>query len=143
MHTHNGYYSNAAFSNKTLQILKKMDSTRQFYMCGITPVADPHSGFHDVYTARYGQTPIFGEAELYDAIMISCLAYAISTEFNISLNSAVYQLLETEGKHMGGWTCDAIRWSYEQIVGEHTIPTISGASGDLSFTPDIHSIINY
>ena len=143
MHTHNGYYSNAAFSNKTLQILKRKDSTRQFYMCGITPVADPHSGFHDVYTARYGQTPIFGEAELYDAIMITCLAYAISTEFDMSLNSAVYQLLETEGKHMGGWTCDAIKWSYEQIVGEHTIPTISGASGDLSFTPDNHSIINY
>lgn len=143
MNTNYGYYSKVAFSDKTLEILRKYAGDEHLTVCGITPVSDPHSGFQDVYTARYGVTPIFGEAQLYDAIMTTCLAYAVAAEFDVSLNKAVSKLLEADGRHMGEWTCDAIQRSYEQIVNEHTIPAITGAIGDLPFSPDKHTIINY
>ena len=142
MNTKSAYFSHKAFSNRTLEILKNKLVTSEIEMRGVTMVADPQSGFHDIYTAKYGQTPAFGEAQLYDAIMISCLAYAAADEFDISMNNAVSQLLAAEGKHLGGWTSDAIRWSYNKIVNDHSIPAISGAVGELAFSPDKHTNIN-
>ena len=137
-----GYFSHKAFSQKTIDLLKKSPNTEHLWMHGVTMVPNPKSGFQDIYTAKYGETPIFGEAQLYDAIMVTCLAYAVSKEFNLSLNKSVYELLRTEGNHLGGWTRDAIQWSYTQIVKKHSIPSISGAIGELSFSPDKHTIIN-
>ena len=71
--THNGYFSHKAFNDKTLEILRKSDTKNEFLMHGITMVPNPSSGFQDVYEARFNQTPIFGEAQLYDAIMVTCL----------------------------------------------------------------------
>ena len=137
-----GYFSHKAFSQKTIDILKKSPETEHLWMRGVAMVPNPKSGFQDVYTAKYGDTPIFGEAQLYDAIMVTCLAYAVSKEFSLSLNNSVYELLRTDGKHLGGWTRDAIQWSYTQIVKNHSIPSISGAIGELVFSPDKHTIIN-
>lgn len=140
--TDDGYFSHKAFNKRTIDILKKSDETEYLNMRGVSLIADPKTGFQDIYTARYGEIPIFGEAQLYDAIMVSCLAYAVASEFNITVNKAVSELLKTDGKHLGGWTRDAIKWSYNQIVKEHSIPTISGAIGELDFSPEKHTIIN-
>ena len=156
MNTKLGYFSHVAFSDKTLKVLESLageekhenvnenehDHSKEPEMRGVTMVANPNTGFQNVYTAKYEETPIFGEPQLYDAIMVTCLAYAIAEEFNISLNMAVSELLATEDHHLGGWTRDAIQWSYTQIVEGHSIPTISGAIGKLAFYPDKHTIIN-
>lgn len=141
MNTKNGYFSNAAFSKKTLEILERTAGGQELKMSGITIVPDPQSGFQNIYTAKFGETPSFGESQLYDAIMVTCLAFAAAEEFNISLNKAVSELLATDSRHQGGWTRDAIQWSYTQIVKEHTIPAISGTVGKLAFYPDKHTII--
>ena len=142
-HTYNGYFSHKAFSEKTIEVLKKSSHEDVYVMHGITMVPDPSSGFYDVYEARYGQAPIMGEAQLYDAIMVTCLAYALSAEHGTSLNRAVSDLLATEGRQLGGWTSDGIKMAFDEIVIGHSVPIISGAIGDFDFYPDKHTIINH
>lgn len=143
MHTdHEAYFSHVAFSNKTLDVLRKSDKVGDRVAYGLTVVPDPQTGFQDIYSSRYGEDPIFGEPQLYDAIMVTCLAYAVAEEFGISLNNAVSELLSTESHHYGGWTSDGIESAFNQIVGAHSIPSISGATGDLVFSPENHTIIN-
>lgn len=137
-----GYYSHVAFDKETLEILAATDEAVELEMRGVSLVPDPNTGFHDVYIAKYGEAPIFGEAQLYDAIMVTCLAYAVAEVFDMSLNNAVAELLATDGSHLGGWTRDAIQWIFTQIVEGHTIPSITGAIGNLDFSPNKHTIIN-
>ena len=142
-HTDFGFFSHKAFSEKTLDILKQSGSDKEFVMHGITMVPNPSSGFQDVYEARFGQTPIFGEAQLYDAIMVTSLAYALAAEFGTSLNQAVFDLLSVKSRQLGGWTRDGIRAAFNQITTTHSVPAISGAIGKFSFSPEQHTIINY
>ena len=141
-HTKYGYFSHKAFSKKTLETLKKSGSGDDYTMQGVTLVPDPSSGFYNIYEARYGQAPIMGEAQLYDAIMVTCLAYAMSSEFGTTLNKAVMELLAGEQRHLGGWTSEGINMAFDQIVTGHTVPAVSGATGDFDFSPDKHTIIN-
>ena len=142
-YTDDGYFSHKAFNPKILELMKHSQSDIDYMMYGVTMVSNPSSGFQDVYEARYGQVPIFGEAQLYDAIMVASLAYAMSQEFGISLNQAVRDLLAADDLYFGGWTSDGIEMAFEQIVEEHTVPNISGALGKFLFSPDKHTIINY
>lgn len=142
-HTDYGFFSHKAFSEKTLDLLKKSGIVNEYIMHGITMVPNPSSGFLDIYEARFGQTPIFGEAPLYDAIMVTCLAYALAAETGTSLNQAVYDLLSVESRKLGGWTRDEIRVAFHQIVTTHSVPAISGAIGKFTFTPNQHTIINH
>ena len=142
-HTDYGYFSHKAFSEKTLEILKQSGTDDEYTMRGVTMVSNPSSGFQDVYEARFGQTPIMGEAQLYDAIMVTCLAYALAAELGTSLNQAVIDLFSVESRHLGGWTRDGIRMAFDQIVTTHSVPAISGAIGKFTFSPEQHTIINY
>lgn len=142
-HTDFGFFSHKAFSKNTLDILKQSGSDKEFVMHGITMVPNPSSGFQDVYEARFGQTPIFGEAQLYDAIMVTSLAYALAAEFGTSLNQAVFDLLSVKSRQLGGWTRDGIRAAFNQITTTHSVPAISGAIGKFTFSPAQHTIINY
>ena len=142
-HTDYGYFSHKAFNQKTLDILKESGATNEYSMRGITMVSNPSSGFQDIYEARFGQTPIFGEAQLYDAIMVTCLAYALAAEFATTLNQAVFDLLSVESRQLGGWTRDGIQMAFNQIVTTHSVPAISGAIGKFTFSPEHHTINNY
>ena len=142
-YTDKGYFSHKAFSDRTIDLVKIYGIDKDYIMKGVTMVSNPSSGFQDVYEARYGQIPIFGEAQLYDAIMVASLAYAMSQEFGISLNQAVRDLLAADDLYFGGWTSEGIEMAFEQIVEEHTVPNISGALGKFLFSPDKHTIINY
>ena len=142
-HTDYGYFSHKAFSEMTLEILKQSGTDDEYTMRGVTMVPNPSSGFQDVYEARFGQTPTMGEAQLYDAIMVTCLAYALAAELGTSLNQAVTDLFSVESRHLGGWTRDGIRMAFDQIVTTHSVPAISGAIGKFTFSPEQHTIINY
>ena len=144
-YTDDGYFSHKAFSPKVLELLKRSQSDidTDYMMYGVTMVSNPSSGFQDIYEARYGQVPIFGEAQLYDAIMVASIAYVLSEEFGISFNQAVHDLLAADDLYLGGWTSEGIEMAFEQIIEEHTVPNISGALGKFLFSPDKHTIINY
>lgn len=138
-----GYFSHKAFSHKTLDLMKRTDIDSEYVAYGVTMVSNPSSGFQDIYEARYGHLPIFGEAQLYDAIMVTSLAYVVSEELGMPLNQAVADLLAGEDHYLGAWTSEGIEMAYEMIVDQHIVPSISGALGELAFTPEKHTIINY
>ena len=142
-YTDKGYFSHKAFNDNIFKILKESKTDTGFSMYGVTMTSDPASGFQDIYEAKFGQTPIFGEAPLYDAIMVTSLAYALATELGASLNKAVFDLFSGESRQLGGWTRDGIRIAFQQITTTKTIPAISGAIGKFTFSPDKHTIINY
>lgn len=137
------YFSHKAFNQKTIEILKNSGIDNDSSISGVTMVSDPSSGFQDIYETRFGQTPVFGEAQLYDAVMVTCLAYALAEELGTSLNQAVYDLFSVESRQLGGWTRDGIQMAFNQIVNTHTVPAISGAIGKFTFSPEQHTIINY
>lgn len=137
------YYSHKAFNREVLESIEKIPDIEYPYMHGVALVPDPASGFHNIYETRYGQAPAFGEAQLYDSIMITCLAYAMSKEKEISVNSAVAALLGENSNGHGGWTKEGIEDAYRTIVNRQEIPDINGATGRLAFYPDKHTIIQY
>ena len=141
-HTRYGIFSDYAFNDKTLEILKESE-TDDLIMYGVSMVPNPSSGFQDIYSARFGQTPLFGEAALYDAIMVTCLAYALADELDMSLNKAVSDIFSVECNLLGGWTRDGIQQAFNEIIITHSAPAISGAIGKFTFSPDMHTIINY
>ena len=142
-YTNNGFFSHRAFNEKIFNILKETETDKDFHMHGVTMTSNPSSGFQDIYEAKFGQTPKFGEAPLYDAIMVTCLAYALATELDTSLNKAVFDLFSAESRKLGGWTRDGIRMAFDKITTTQTAPGISGAIGKFKFSPDKHTIINY
>lgn len=139
----NCFFAHKAFSRKILDLLKESYDELGHYMLGVTLVPNPSTGFQDIYEARYGEIPIFGEAQLYDAIMITCLAYAASEVFDTSVNRAVADLLRPEGEYLGSWMSEGIEDAFDEIVTNQTMPRISGAIGELSFSPEKHTIIRY
>lgn len=137
------YYTHKAFSPKVIETLREKSPDTNICMYGATLVADPSTGFQDIYNARYDEAPIFGEPQLYDAIMITCLAYVFAEKSGISLNSAVSALLAQNNNGQGNWTKNGIRSIYNKIVNTDEIPPINGATGRLAFFPDKHTIIQY
>lgn len=137
------YFTHKAFSDKTIEILKKSGSDESIFLQGITLAPDPSSGFQDIYEAKYGQIPAFGEAQLYDAIMVTCLAHAVSDVFGISVNQATSDLLKQEDLGFGRWRKFGIEEAYSSLTEKNELPYISGASGQLSFHPEKHTIIQY
>lgn len=137
------YFSHKAFTKKVSDKLGQNTDNFLTSMEGVTLVADPASGFQTIYKTLFDTEPIFGEAQFYDSIMITCLAYALAQERGMTVNEAVAELLRKDCKGQGGWTKESIEEAYRQIVRTKTVPAISGATGKLAFDPDKYTIIQY
>lgn len=137
------YFSHKGINSKVLSYMQENHPDHYYIMKGITLVPDPGSGFQKIYEIDYNETPLFGEAQLYDAIMVTCLAKALSDKTGISVNSAVSTLLREKTEGQGNWTKTGIEQAYREIIEDGIIPKINGATGKLRFIPDKHSIIQY
>ena len=111
------------------------------YISGLAPSSHPNSGFSVSYDAIYGRVPFAGEAETYDAVLISTLA-SIWAEKNEEedLNKAVSALLNGKADSQGGWTAGMISNYYHAIMAGET-PAISGATGTLDFDSQYYTTI--
>ena len=111
------------------------------YISGLAPASHPNSGFSVSYDAIYDRVPFAGEAEAYDAVLISTLA-SIWAEKNEEedLNKAVSALLNGKADSQGGWTAGMISNYYHAIMAGET-PAISGATGTLDFDSQYYTTI--
>lgn len=135
-------YSHKAFSDKLLPLIKQELPDKNIYMSGITLVPNPSSGFQNIYQVKYNEFPIFGEAQLYDAIMVACMATALAEEKgDITINDAVALLLENEDKYNGLWIPQELKHIFIDIENGN-IPIISGATGTLNFSKKYSIIEN-
>lgn len=111
------------------------------YISGLAPASHPNSGFGVSYDALYGRVPYAGEAEVYDAVLITTLA-TLWAEKNgeEDLNKAISILLNGTAVSQGGWTAGMISNYYHAIMAGET-PAISGATGTLDFNSEYYTTI--
>ena len=111
------------------------------YISGLAPSSHPSSGFSVSYEALYGRLPFAGEAEVYDAVLITALATIWAEKHNEEdLNKAIAALLNEEAVSQGGWTAGMIANYHQQIMAGKT-PAVSGATGTLDFDSENHTTI--
>ena len=111
------------------------------YISGLAPASHPNSGFSVSYDALYGRVPFAGEAEVYDAVLITTLATLWAEKNNeADLNKAVAALLNGKAVSQGGWTAGMISNYYHAILAGGT-PAISGATGTLDFDSQYYTTI--
>ena len=111
------------------------------YISGLAPASNPGSGFDVSYNALYGRVPFAGEAQVYDAVLITVLA-SIWAEKNEEddLNRAIGALLNGNATSQGGWTAGMIANYHHAIMAGET-PAISGATGTLDFDSQYYTTI--
>ena len=111
------------------------------YISGLAPASNPGSGFDVSYDALYGRVPFAGEAQVYDAVLITVLA-SIWAEKNEEddLNRAIGALLNGTATSQGGWTAGMIANYHHAIMAGET-PAISGATGTLDFDSQYYTTI--
>ncbi len=110
-------------------------------LTGVAPSSDPGSGFSVSYETLYGRLPYNGEAEVYDAVLITALASVWAEKNQVEdLNSAISVLLNEHSQTQGGWTSGMIHNYYHQVMRGET-PAISGATGLLDFNSEYYTTI--
>ena len=111
------------------------------YISGLAPSSHPSSGFSVSYEALYGRLPFAGEAEVYDAVLITALATIWAEKHNEEdLDKAIAALLNGKAVSQGGWTAGMIANYYQEIMAGKT-PAVSGATGTLDFDSENHTTI--
>ena len=111
------------------------------FISGLAPASHPGSGFDVCYDAQYGRVPFAGEAQVYDAVLVTVLA-SLWAEKNEEedMNKAIAALLNGTAATQGGWTAGMIANYYRQILAGET-PAISGATGTLDFNSEYYTTI--
>ena len=72
------------------------------FISGLAPSAHPSSGFNVSYEALYGRLPYAGEAEVYDAVLITTLASIWAEVHNESdMNKTIAALLNGKSTSQG------------------------------------------
>ncbi len=107
---------------------------------GISPAADPTSGFVDAYRLKFGVEPINGEPHLFDAV--SLLAYALKANAEEDLDDTILRIVD--GKDTGGygWMPDDMSRTFS-LLAAGTFPDLRGVSGDWTFDQRNHaSVLN-
>ena len=129
-------FTDMAYDKTILDVKKPVD-----YISGVAPLSDPGSGFSVSYEAIYGRVPFAGEAEVYDAVLITTLASVWAEKNNEpDLNNAIAALLNGTTTSQGGWTTGMISNYYQEIMAGGT-PAISGATGTLDFDSEYYTTI--
>ena len=111
------------------------------YISGLAPASHPNSGFGVSYDALFDRVPFAGEAEVYDAVLITVLASIWAEKNNEEdLNKAIAALLNGKSISQGGWTAGMITNYHHAIISGET-PAISGATGTLDFDSQYYTTI--
>lgn len=111
------------------------------YISGLAPASHPNSGFGVSYDALFGRVPFAGEAEVYDAVLITVLASIWAEKNNEDdMNKAIAALLNGKSTSQGGWTAGMITNYHHAIISGET-PAISGATGTLDFDSQYYTTI--
>lgn len=129
-------FSDKAYNESILKGAEPVD-----FIFGLAPASHPGSGFSVSYEALYGRLPYNGEAEVYDAVLITALATLWAEQHDeADLNKAIAALLNATATSQGGWTAGMIANFYHEIKAGGT-PALSGATGTLDFDSEYHTTI--
>lgn len=124
-------------------------------MEGVSPYADPASGFEISYSVRFGTKPTFEEVQLYDALMLSFLVlsdynrqlaegatFDDSTKVLNSIMSDLMVITDDNGQPLPrvfAWTTEGM----QQVLRNPRRYNISGASGNLDFDTELQGPVKH
>lgn len=97
---------------------------------GISPSANPASGFVGAYQEKFGTEPLSGEAHLYDAVTM--LAYALIAEGPENINGTLRELLDTDGSSFMSWLPDDMALTLAMLRSGNR-PDLGGVTGNWDF----------
>ncbi|HHU25138.1 MAG TPA: hypothetical protein GXZ56_00720 [Bacteroidales bacterium] len=97
---------------------------------GVSPSADPASGFVNAYRSKFGESPVAGEAHLFDAI--SLLGYALAAFGDADLNGAIKNIVDGRDNWNRGWMASDMQAALLRLQAGG-FPNLSGVSGDWTF----------
>lgn len=107
---------------------------------GISPTADPTSGFMEAYKLKFGVEPINGEAHLFDAVTL--LAYALKFGGNEKLSESIQRVVDGRDNGDYSWMPDDMHRTFSLLSAGHT-PNLRGVTGDWTFDERHHaSVLN-
>ncbi len=99
---------------------------------GISPTADPESGFLTAFASRFGQMPVLGEAHLYDALLLTAYALALSEVSGASMSDCLRQVTErTESVAVSWFPADTHRAFAALRSGQ--MVNVDGVTGEWEF----------
>lgn len=109
---------------------------------GISPIADPSSGFNVYYQAQFGDSPINGEAQIYDALTLIALgeAKALGSHdcVNRTLNEWMQQAVADQQGVSANWTTFGLHTAFQNYaMGENC--KLKGAMGDYTLDQLTHT----
>ena len=108
---------------------------------GVSPTADPQSGFISAYTARFGEHPVNGEAHLYDAAMLLTYALTVKTEGEL-LWQAILRVVDGRETWRGSWLTDDMATVFS-LLQQGASPDLVGVTSDWTFDKRTHaSVLN-
>ena len=109
---------------------------------GICLSAHPESQFAELFAERFGTPPASGVAQLYDALTLAMLGYIYSCADDCLLNTALFTLL-SEGRDEIGISTTAAGGlaRASQMLADHVVPKLLGASGRLQSTLLLPAIV--
>lgn len=107
---------------------------------GISPSADPRSGWLAAYVSRFGAEPANGEAHLYDAVMLASFAIYSRCDSE-TLNDAIMRVVDgRDGDVCDGWTAADLQTTFARLAGEGN-PDIRGVTGDWTWDAKFHNSV--
>lgn len=108
---------------------------------GISPCADPLSGFDKAYYTKFGEEPSDGEAHLFDAITM--LAYGLTVKGEgETLNEALLKALEGDDGSYHSWLPEDMHQTFSALQAGKQVK-LSGVTGDWTFDERNHiSVLN-
>ncbi len=104
---------------------------KNLYYEGVSPTANPMSGFVTSYQARYGEEPMVGEPQLFDAMLM--LAYAlVGKQEGETLNEALLRITAGREQWRGSWLPQDMSTAMASLRKGGN-PDLEGVLGDWTF----------
>ena len=113
---------------------------------GTAPYADPQSGFAMDYYARFGEYPLYGEAQLFDALLFTAFAAAAAirdekTNSNVFTNKEINLIMQkmNNGRLISkpNWTLQGMKEAFKELSNDGVYLEVRGASGIINFDEEI------
>lgn len=107
---------------------------------GISPTADPTSGFIEAYKLKFGVEPINAEPHLFDAVTLLCYALKFGGDDNLS--ESIKVIVDGRNKGDYSWLPDDMHNTFS-LLSEGNTPDLRGVTGDWTFDSRHHaSVLN-
>lgn len=136
--------SDIACSSETAELMKESFCDYEGYMLS----ASPASGFNQSYMINYGEQPMKGEAQFYDALLLLYYGLLSAETFgDTDLNSAIKRVVDGRDGVPANWMDDGIR-SATYSIRNKEFPNVEGITSSLEFdakkyTTVLHSVYSH